>query len=222
MLSSTTIFRQAPGAVFFVRSGREYDGAAGHELTGFGPPRDVLKLASRSTGEQQLALSSTRILRSRDASNKMPRRSSQRGASRGKLDLAELNGHVGYFLRRVQVAVFKNFIETLADFDVRPAQYSVLVVIAANPGHSQAAIGKTLNIERARLARMLHELEHRQWVERRSAANDGRSHSLFLTPAGERALTRIKRLAARHEGKIGRLLGVERRAQLLELLREFG
>ena len=54
-----------------------------------------------------------------------------------------------------------------APVDVRPAQYSVLVLIAANPGRSQAVIGKALNIERARLARMLHELERRQWIERR-------------------------------------------------------
>ena len=78
------------------------------------------------------------------------------------LKLAELNDHVGYFLRRLQVALFKDFIRTLAPVDVRPAQYSILILIAANPGRSQAAIGRALGIERARLARMLHELERRK------------------------------------------------------------
>jgi len=68
------------------------------------------------------------------------------------LKLAELNDHVGYFLRRLQVALFKDFMRTLAPVDVRPAQYSVLILIAANPGRSQAAIGRALGIERARLA----------------------------------------------------------------------
>jgi DNA-binding MarR family transcriptional regulator len=139
-----------------------------------------------------------------------------------RLALAELEGHVGYFLRRLQVAVFKNFIETLAPFDLRPAQYSVLLVIGANPGRSQAAIGKTLNIERARLARMLHALERRGWIERRSAKDDGRRHSLFLTPAGEKALVQIKRLAARHELQIVRMIGTKRRLKLLDLLKAFG
>ena len=103
-------------------------------------------------------------------------------------DFAELNGHIGYFLRRLQVAVFSNFIRTLAPLDVRPAQYSVLVLIAANPGRSQSTIGQALNIERARLARMLHELEGRKWIERRAAPDDRRSHSLFLTEAGTKAL----------------------------------
>ena len=69
-----------------------------------------------------------------------------------KLELGELNGHIGYFLRRLQVAVFKDFIRTLASMRLRPAQYSVMLVIEHNPGRSQAAIGQTLNIERARLA----------------------------------------------------------------------
>ncbi len=138
------------------------------------------------------------------------------------LKLAELNDHVGYFLRRLQVALFKDFIRTLGSMDVRPAQYSILILIAANPGRSQAAIGRALGIERARLARMLHELERRKWMERRAAAGDGRSHALFLTGAGEKALTRIKALTARHEAQMVELIGPKRRMLLLELLREFG
>jgi DNA-binding MarR family transcriptional regulator len=139
-----------------------------------------------------------------------------------KLDFAELNDHIGYFLRRLQVAVFSSFIRTLSPLDIRPAQYSVLVLIAANPGRSQSAIGQALNIERARLARMLHELERRQWIERRAARDDRRSHSLFLTDGGAKALLRIRALAARHEERMVELIGPERRQLLLDLLREFG
>jgi DNA-binding MarR family transcriptional regulator len=158
-----------------------------------------------------------RISRDRPA-----QQSTDRSATRGRVDIAELNGHVGYFLRRLQVAVFKDFIDTLAPFELRPAQYSVLLVIGANPGRSQAAIGKALNIERARLARLLHELQRRRWIERRSAADDGRRHSLFLTAVGERTLAQIKKLAAQHERQIVRLIGAKRRLQLLDLLKSFG
>jgi DNA-binding MarR family transcriptional regulator len=138
------------------------------------------------------------------------------------LDFAELNDRVGYFLRRVQVAIFKDFIRTLAPMDVRPAQYSVLILIAANPGRSQAAIGHALGIERARLARMLHELERRRWIERRASSGDGRSHALFLTDTGEPALDRMQNLAARHEAQMVELIGGKRRLSLLDLLRDFG
>jgi DNA-binding MarR family transcriptional regulator len=138
------------------------------------------------------------------------------------LSLASLEGHLGYFVRRLQVEVFTDFIRTLAPLKVRPAQYSVLMLVEANPGRSQAAIGKALNIERARLARLLHELERRKWIERRSATGDGRSHSLFLTRAGQTALVKIKRLAQRHENHLTTLVGANRRAALMKLLRDFG
>src|SRR5215510_14788205 len=76
-----------------------------------------------------------------------------------KLNPGQLNRHLGYFLRRLQIQVFKDFIATLKTMKLRPAQYSVLLVIEANPGKSQAVIGQSLGIERARLARLLHVLE---------------------------------------------------------------
>ena len=161
----------------------------------------------------------------------MQRRRSVRSAANSKkgrrvpsakmLALDQLDNHLGYFVRRLQIWVFQDFVDTLNPMRVRPAQYSVLLVIAANPGNSQAAIGQTLGIERARLARMLDELERRKWVARANGS-DARSHSLYLTPEGERALTKIKRLAERHEARLAAHVGVKRRAQLMALLREFG
>jgi DNA-binding MarR family transcriptional regulator len=156
-------------------------------------------------------------------SSRSPDRVPQDAEPSGKiaaLDIADLNGHVGYFVRRLQVAIFKHFIETLAPMNVRPAQYSVLVLIAANPGSSQAAVGQALGIERARLARMLHELERRKWVERRS--RDGRSHALHLTAAGQKAFRAINALAAHHEAHMSQIIGQKRRGRLMELLKEFG
>jgi DNA-binding MarR family transcriptional regulator len=139
-----------------------------------------------------------------------------------KLTLGHLGNHLGYALRRLQIWVFQDFIQTLATMKVRPAQYSVLLVIEANPGRSQAAIGHTLGIERARLARLLHELERRKWISRRASGSDARSHSLHLTAEGEKALIRIKSLAVLHEARLAEHVGAKRHMQLMELLRDFG
>lgn len=139
-----------------------------------------------------------------------------------RLHLGEIENHLGYFLRRLQVWVFQDFIAALGTMKLRPAQYSVLLVIAANPGRSQAEVGRTLNIERARLARMLHELEKRKWIRRNESERDARSHSLRLTADGERALATIAALAAEHEARVTAYVGKERREQLMQLLREFG
>ena len=165
----------------------------------------------------------TRLKRQRAADHRPAERESAVAFDQtDRLRLGTLDGHLGYFLRRLQIAVFKDFIRTLAPMDVRPAQYSVLLLIEANPGRSQAAIGQALDIERARLARLLHVLEGRRWIERRAANGDGRSHSLYLTRAGEKALVRIKALAARHEAWLGEFVGSKRRTALLDLMKDFG
>ena len=139
-----------------------------------------------------------------------------------KLNLGQLDHHLGYFLRRLQIWVFQDFIQTLGTMKLRPAQYSVLLVIEANPGRSQAAIGQTLGIERARLTRLLHELERRNWISRHASGSDARSHCLHLTADGEKALVRIKSLAAQHEARLAEHVGANRRTQLMDLLRDFG
>jgi len=139
-----------------------------------------------------------------------------------KLALGRINKHLGYFLRRLQVWVFQDFIQRLGTMKVRPAQYSVLLIIEANPGRSQAAIGQTLGIERARLARLLHELERRKWISRHTSSSDARKHSLHLTAEGVKALAKIKNLAEQHEAQLAERVGSKRHMQLLDLLRDFG
>jgi DNA-binding MarR family transcriptional regulator len=130
-----------------------------------------------------------------------------------------LNERLGYLIRRVQVWVFQDFIRRLAAIDVSPAQFSVLVVVAANSGLSQAELGETLGIERARLVRMLHTLEERGLTRRLPSSADGRRHELRLTREGQRLLTQAKALAAQHEVALQEKLGAERHRILLDLLK---
>ena len=149
-------------------------------------------------------------------------RDGEQAEQQDKLDLGQLNNHLGYFLRRSQVRVFQDFTATFKKIKLRPAQYSVLLVIDANPGKSQAMIGQSLNIERARLARLLHGLERRKWISRRPSGRDARSYSLVLTVQGARALMKIRFLAKEHEDRIAEQVGSKRRMQLMDLLRDFG
>ena len=149
------------------------------------------------------------------------RRSATGDRGEKPLNLGVLDGHLGYFLRRVQVWVFQDFIRTLASIDLRPAQYSVLSVIAANRGLSQADVAQLLGIERARLVRLLDRLEKRGLTQRLASPVDRRSHALQLTPAGQALLKRARALAQVHEGNLVEKLGVANHARLIEALREF-
>src|SRR5271163_2280086 len=96
-------------------------------------------------------------------------------------DLGPLPALVGYALRRAQLAVFQDFVETMAALDVRPAQFSVLLLIERNPGVNQTQISEALGIKTANLAVMLNALEARGLAKRRPDALDRRAHALHLT-----------------------------------------
>ena len=147
--------------------------------------------------------------------NAAPTRRCQRPA----IALDVLDDHLGYFVRRLQVWLFRDFVRTLAQIDVSPAQFSVLVVISANRGLSQAELAAALGIERARLARLLHRLQERGLIQRLQSLADGRRHALQLTPQGRTVLAHAKVLAARHEKKLTAKLGAERHKTLLQALR---
>jgi len=149
------------------------------------------------------------------------RKSPPRRRSRPVIGLGVLEERLGYFVRRLQVWVFQDFIRRLAPIDISPAQFSVLVVASANRGLSQAELAATLGIERARLVRLLHRLESRGLIQRLPSSADGRRHALQLTREGQKVLARAKTLAAQHEAALKQKLGPARYQLLLAALREF-
>jgi DNA-binding MarR family transcriptional regulator len=134
-------------------------------------------------------------------------------------DLGDLDRHVGYMLRRAQLAVFAHFSATQRGSIARPGQYSVLAVIDRNPGLSQSRLGAALGIKRANLVAVIDEFEGQGLVRRVPSPTDRRSNRLDLTAAGRRALRKASRDLAAHESRITALLGAAGRETLLEQLR---
>lgn len=144
-----------------------------------------------------------------------------RPTSRPTIALGVIDARLGYFIRRVQLWIFQDFIRRLSSLDISPAQFSVLAVIAANVGLSQAELSATLGIERARLVRLLHRLERCGLTQRLPSSADGRRHALRLTREGRRVLARAKSLSDQHEAALIKRLGAERYKMLMETMREF-
>jgi len=143
----------------------------------------------------------------------------QQSIEAGPLQLGVLNQYVGYFARRVQVACFKDLIPRLAPWKIRPVQFSILALIEANPGVSPTAIGRTLSVERARMTRLLHIFEEKNFVERRLTRTH--VHSLFLTPKGAKFFARLKPIAIRNEAHMARVLGQRTSRQLNSILKKW-
>lgn len=134
-------------------------------------------------------------------------------------EMPALDQIVGYKLRRAQLLVFQDFIESFARLELRPAEFSVLALIARTPGQKQTEIAGQLGIKRANFVALMDGLERRGLAERRKAVGDKRSHSLHLTPEGQRFAHRMSAIWAAHEQRlIDRLGGTEARDTLLALL----
>ncbi|MBI4921086.1 MAG: winged helix-turn-helix transcriptional regulator [Devosia nanyangense] len=130
-----------------------------------------------------------------------------------------VSGIVGYRLRRAQMHIFQQFNLHFAEFDLRPAEFSVLALIADNPGSKQTEIAHALGIKRANFVALINGLEARGFTERRLPAGDRRSHALFLTSLGKEMMTRLRKTQSEFEARwVTRLGGPEARDQLLALL----
>ncbi len=145
--------------------------------------------------------------------------SSEAGAADTTPDAPHMSSIIGYMLRRAQLAVFKDFLESFSRMKLRPAEFSVLNVIASSPGQKQSEVAARLGIKRANFVALMDSLEKRGLAERRRSREDKRSHSLHLTPEGERFVKKMYAVWAVHEKRmVERLGGEAERDRLIEML----
>lgn len=139
------------------------------------------------------------------------------------INTSALDQIIGYRLRRAQLYIFQQFANRFAEYDLRPAEYSALSLIGANPGRKQTEIGATLGIKRANFVALINGLDQRGLTVRRQQPADRRSHALYLTPAGEEFMAQVNQVQADFEAHcVRRLGGIEARGQLLALLEKLG
>jgi DNA-binding MarR family transcriptional regulator len=139
-----------------------------------------------------------------------------------RLNTKPLDRSIGYSLRRAQFSTYGKFSEAMGPFDVRPSQYAVLVLIRANPGSKQSAIGSALGIQKTNFVTLLDKLESRGLTERRKVRGDRRSSALHLTPKGEVFVTAMEAAHSAMEKALAGRLGVGHTRDLLNLLHRFG
>lgn len=120
-----------------------------------------------------------------------------------------LNNYIGYLLRRAQLAVFQDVIQAMGEFDLRPAQFSTLMIINSRPGLRQTEVATELGIQRTNFVTLFDSLEKRGLAERKPSPEDRRSHSLYLTEHGRKFLAQVRAAVDAHEARMADLLGHE-------------
>ena len=141
-----------------------------------------------------------------------------RTAAPAGLDLGALGQSVGYLIRRAQLAVFDDFIRAFAAIGLRPAQFSVLVIVDANPGLKQSEIAAALGIQRTNFVAMMDELEQRGLAVRTPSKSDRRSYAVELTHDGRALLKEALALHAAHESRMIDRFGRDSHADMIRML----
>jgi len=135
-----------------------------------------------------------------------------------ELSYGLLHGLVGYQLRLAQLALFRDFSESFAEFEVTPGIFGALVIVEANPGLKQNELSRAINLDRSTVVAVVDKLEQRKLVERRVLPNDRRSNALWLTADGAKLLKQLKTRVAAHEKRLVRHLSAAERDTLVALL----
>jgi len=126
---------------------------------------------------------------------------------------------LGYNVRRAQIALWRDLSRTLGAAKVRPAVFSLMVLVEANPGIAQIELATQLDVDKATIVGLVDQLQKSKWVLRKQSSVDRRRQGIFLTPAGQRELDMLRAAMIEHEARFTRLFSQQELTQLFAYLR---
>ena len=127
---------------------------------------------------------------------------------------------MGYNTRRASLVIISHFLNRMAQYDLRPVDFSVLSLILHNPGITSRQLCSTLNILPPNLVGMINNLEKRELIGRQPHPSDGRALGLHLTPDGTTLVESAEGTAAELELEATNRLTATDRKTLMRLLQK--
>lgn len=124
----------------------------------------------------------------------------------------------GHLIRRAHQRSVAIFMEETADYDITPVQFAILNTLMDRPGVDQVTLAGQVAFDAATSGSVIGRLEAKGWVRREPDREDKRRKLLWVTPEGERTVSRMKRVVGRAQGRILGPLDEAEREQLLWLL----
>lgn len=137
------------------------------------------------------------------------------------LAFGPLADSLGFLLRLSQLRSFAQFYSDFESAGMRPGEWSVLLMLAENPGVRQGVLAKALRIKRAHMTKMVHGMEAEGLVRRTVPEGDKRSVELWLTEAGTARVDALRPSFEIHEGASPVPLSDADADQLKTLLRRY-
>jgi DNA-binding MarR family transcriptional regulator len=137
-----------------------------------------------------------------------------------ELMFQELDGLLGYQMRRAQGTMHRDYMATVSGLDLTQKQTATIWLINANPGVSQVSVAEALGMDRATMMAVTDRLEDRGLVIRKRSEVDRRKQELYLTPAGQQMLRKVKTRIAEHEQRFKALFKSAELASFIEALKK--
>jgi DNA-binding MarR family transcriptional regulator len=134
------------------------------------------------------------------------------------LNLDVLPDLLGYNVRRAQIELWRDFGSSVAEGEVRPGLFSLLLLVGANPGIAQIDLANQLSVDKASIVALVDRLEEAGWVQRKRSTEDRRRQEIYATAAGQKKLAQLKREVLEHDAKYCALYTAEELRSLLQLL----
>ena len=142
------------------------------------------------------------------------------GRAGERLDNGFLETLVGYNARRAWSQISAVFSERMAPYGLKQVDFSVLSLLAHNPGATSRQLCATLDILPPNLVNLIAALDSRGLIERRPHPRDGRAVGLHLTPAGEKLTREAEQAVVELELEASARLSARDRETLIRLLQK--
>ena len=126
---------------------------------------------------------------------------------------------LGYNLAQAAIPSGKIFSQRIGEpFQLRRIDFTILMLVAANPHVTQRQMSLALDVSAPRLTLVCDKLVERGLITRTRSEEDRRKQTIALTRRGAALVKKAEKIADGMEGELLGHLSDEERAQLFRLL----
>ena len=136
------------------------------------------------------------------------------------VDTRPLERLVGYNARRAALAIIEVFMERMSVYGLKVVDYSVLSLVAHNPGITSRQLCSALAILPPNLVGIIAGLDRRGLIKCRPHPNDGRAMGLHLTREGKALVKQAEQTVTQLEVDATARLTPQERKTLMDLLQK--
>jgi DNA-binding MarR family transcriptional regulator len=137
----------------------------------------------------------------------------------GRLAEGRLHEVVGYQIAQASIVTLAVFQDAAGvALGLRPVEYTMLVLVNANPGCTAARLARALAVSAPNITMWLDKLQRRGLVRRQASESDRRTQHLHVSDKGRRLAEEATRRVMDAEQHAFSHLSIGERAILLELL----